>query len=55
MYKSTYVNYNLGNLLSFHQKNFCVTSRVTTPAIYLGCTRGRGSSTRIYNWNNTHK
>lgn len=45
---------NLGSLLSFNQKNFCITSRVSTEAVALGNTRGRGSTTRIYNWVNTH-
>lgn len=38
--------------LGFYQKNFLSTSRVTGPAINMGCTRGRGSTTRMYNYCN---
>lgn len=44
--------YNLG----LYQKNFLSTSKVTGPAINMGCTRGRASTTRMYNYcskNNT--
>jgi hypothetical protein len=37
--------YNLG----LFQKHFLSTSRVTGPAINMGCTRGRGSTTRMFN------
>jgi hypothetical protein len=36
--------------LGLFQKRFNSTSRVTGPAINIGCTKGRGSSTRILNW-----
>jgi hypothetical protein len=36
--------------LGLYQKNFLSTSRVTGPAINMGCTRGRGSTTRMYNY-----
>jgi hypothetical protein len=36
--------------LGLFQKNFNSTSRVTGPAINMGCTRGRGSTTRMLNW-----
>jgi hypothetical protein len=38
--------------LGLFQKNFNSTSRVTGPAINMGCTRGRGSSTRMFNYCN---
>ena len=36
--------------LGLYQKHFLSTSRVTGPAINMGCTRGRGSTTRMYNY-----
>jgi len=36
--------------LGLYQKNFNSTSRVTGPAINMGCTRGRGSTTRMLNY-----
>lgn len=36
--------------LGLNQKHFLSTSRVTGPAINMGCTRGRGSTTRMYNY-----
>jgi hypothetical protein len=36
--------------LGLYQKHFLSTSRVTGPAINMGCTRGRGSTTRVYNY-----
>jgi len=36
--------------LGLFQKHFLSTSRVTGPAINMGCTRGRGSTTRMYNY-----
>ena len=36
--------------LGLFQKNFLSTSRVTGPAINIGCTRGRGSTTRMLNY-----
>jgi hypothetical protein len=38
--------------LGLFQKNFLSTSRVTGPAINMGCTRGRGSTTRMFNYCN---
>ncbi len=38
--------------LGLYQKHFLSTSRVTGPAINMGCTRGRGSTTRMYNYCN---
>lgn len=38
--------------LGLFQKRFNSTSRVTTPAINIGCTRGRASTTRILNYCN---
>ena len=38
--------------LGLFQKNFLSTSRVTGPAINMGCTRGKGSSTRMFNYCN---
>ena len=35
-----------------YQKNFLSTSKVTGPAINMGCTRGRGSTTRMFNYCN---
>ena len=43
-------SFNLG----LYQKKFSSTSRVTGGAINIGCTKGRGSSTRIYNFLNQH-
>ena len=40
--------------LGLNQKNFLSTSRVTGPAINMGCTRGRGSTTRMLNYCNHH-
>ena len=39
-------SFNLG----LYQKKFCSTSRVTGGAINIGCTKGRGSSTRMLNY-----
>ena len=36
--------------LGLYQKNFLPTSQVSGPAINMGCTRGRGSTTRMYNY-----
>ena len=36
--------------LGLYQKNFLSTSQVSGPAINMGCTRGRGSTTRMYNY-----
>jgi len=36
--------------LGLFQKKFNSTSRVTIPAINMGCTRGRGSTTRMFNY-----
>ena len=38
--------------LGLFQKHFCSTSRVTGPAINMGSTKGRGSTTRMLNWCN---
>jgi hypothetical protein len=38
--------------LGLYQKKFLSTSKVTGPAINMGCTRGRGSTTRMYNYCN---
>jgi hypothetical protein len=43
---SAHRGFNLG----LYQKHFLSTSRVTGPAINMGCTRGRGSTTRMYNY-----
>jgi hypothetical protein len=40
--------------LGLFQKNFLSTSKVTGPAINMGCTRGRGSTTRMLNWCDKH-
>jgi hypothetical protein len=40
--------------LGLFQKNFLSTSRVTGPAINMGCTRGRGSTTRMLSWCDKH-
>jgi hypothetical protein len=36
--------------LGLFQKNFNSTSRVSGAAINMGCTRGRGSTTRMFNY-----
>ena len=36
--------------LGLNQKRFLSTSRVTGPAINMGCTKGRGSTTRMFNY-----
>ena len=36
--------------LGLYQKHFLSTSKVTGPAINMGCTRGRGSTTRMLNY-----
>ena len=38
--------------LGLFQKKFLSTSKVTGPAINMGCTRGRGSTTRMFNYCN---
>lgn len=38
--------------LGLNQKHFLSTSRVSTAAVNMGCTRGRGSTTRMLNWCN---
>jgi hypothetical protein len=38
--------------LGLYQKHFLSTSRVTGPAINIGSTKGRGSTTRMFNWCN---
>jgi hypothetical protein len=38
--------------LGLFQKNFNSTSKITGPAINVGCTRGRGSTTRMLNYCN---
>lgn len=40
--------------LGLFQKHFLSTSKVTGPAINIGCTRGRGSTTRMLNYCNQH-
>ena len=40
--------------LGLFQKKFNPTSRVTGPAINMGCTRGRGSTTRMFNYCRQH-
>jgi hypothetical protein len=40
--------------LGLFQKNFNSTSRVCGPAINMGCTKGRGSTTRMLNYCNKH-
>ena len=40
--------------LGLFQKRFCSTSRVTGPAINMGSTKGRGSTTRMLNWCTQH-
>ena len=40
--------------LGLFQKNFSSTSKVTGPAINMGCTRGRASTTRMLNYCNKH-
>jgi hypothetical protein len=40
--------------LGLNQKNFCSTSKVSTAAVAIGCTRGRGSTTRMLNYCNKH-
>jgi hypothetical protein len=39
--------------LGLYQKRFLPTSKVTGPAINIGCTKGRGSTTRMLNYCNT--
>jgi hypothetical protein len=36
--------------LGLNQKRFCSTSTVTTSAVNMGCTRGKGSTTRMFNY-----
>jgi len=36
--------------LGLYQKKFCSTSKVSGPAINMGCTRGRASTTRMLNY-----
>jgi hypothetical protein len=36
--------------LGLYQKNFLSTSKVSGGAINIGCTRGRGSTTRMLNY-----
>ena len=36
--------------LGLYQKKFNSTSKLTTPAINMGCTKGRGSTTRMLNY-----
>jgi hypothetical protein len=38
--------------LGLYQKKFLSTSRVSGPAINMGCTKGRGSTTRMFNYCN---
>jgi hypothetical protein len=40
--------------LGLFQKNFLSTSRVTGPAINMGSTHGRGSTTRMFNYCKKH-
>ena len=40
--------------LGLFQKKFNSTSRVTGPAINIGSTKGRGSTTRMLNWCTKH-
>jgi len=40
--------------LGLFQKKFLSTSKVTGPAINMGCTRGRGSTTRMINYCTRH-
>lgn len=39
--------------LGLYQKKFLSTSKVTGPAINIGSTKGRGSTTRMLNYCNT--
>lgn len=41
--------------LGLFQKHFLPTSKVSGPAINMGCTKGRGSTTRMYNYCSHHK
>jgi hypothetical protein len=41
--------------LGLYQKNFNSTSKITGPAINMGCTRGRGSTTRMFNYCTKHE
>lgn len=40
--------------LGLYQKKFLSTSQVSGGAINMGCTRGRGSTTRMLNYCNKH-
>ena len=40
--------------LGLYQKHFLSTSRVSGGAINIGCTRGKGSTTRMLNYCNKH-
>ena len=39
--------------LGLYQKHFLSTSKITGPAINIGCTKGRGSTTRMLNYCNS--
>jgi hypothetical protein len=47
---SAHRGFNLG----LFQKKFNSTSRVSTAAVNMGCTKGRGSTTRMFNYCNKH-
>jgi len=40
--------------LGLFQKKFNSTSRVSNAAVNMGCTRGRGSTTRMFNYCNKY-
>lgn len=40
--------------LGLYQKKFLSTSKIYGPAINMGCTKGRGSTTRTFNYCKTH-
>ncbi len=40
--------------LGLYQKHFNSTTKITGPAINMGCTRGRGSTTRMLSYCNKH-
>ena len=41
-------------LFGLNQKRFLSTSKVTGPAINMGSTKGRGSTTRMFNYCKNH-
>ena len=40
--------------LGLYQKRFGGNNKIAGVSVNLGSTKGRGSSTRMYNWCNTH-